>query len=69
MTHEKAFALVTEICPEKLGDLWSSTDHECCDTAWAVADQYQEAVVKLILPSGRWNSFGGQENGYCVPTR
>lgn len=26
------------------------------------------AVVKLILPSGRWNSFGGQEDGYCVPT-
>ena len=27
------------------------------------------AYVKLILPSGRWNSFGGAEDGYCVPTR
>jgi hypothetical protein len=25
--------------------------------------------VKLILPSGRWNSWGGKEDGYCVPTR
>ncbi|HUX02461.1 MAG TPA: hypothetical protein VMY35_15980 [Phycisphaerae bacterium] len=27
------------------------------------------AVVKLILPSGRWNSWGGKEDGFCVPTR
>ena len=27
------------------------------------------AVVKLILPSGKWNSWGGAEDGYCVPTR
>ena len=27
------------------------------------------ACVKLILPSGRWNSWGGEEAGYCVPTR
>lgn len=25
--------------------------------------------VKLILPSGRYNSFGGAEDGFCVPTR
>lgn len=25
--------------------------------------------VKLILPSGRYNSWGGAEDGYCVPTR
>lgn len=25
--------------------------------------------VKLILPSGRWNSFGGAEDGFCVPVR
>jgi len=25
--------------------------------------------VKLLLPSGRWNSWGGKEKGYCVPTR
>lgn len=27
------------------------------------------ACVKLVLPSGRWNSAGGAEDGYCVPTR
>ena len=27
------------------------------------------ACVKLLLPSGRWNSWGGKEDGYCVPTR
>ena len=27
------------------------------------------ACVKLILPSGRYNSWGGPEDGYCVPTR
>jgi hypothetical protein len=25
--------------------------------------------VKLLLPSGRWNSFGGREVGFCVPIR
>ena len=25
--------------------------------------------VKLILPSGRWNSLGGAESGYRVPIR
>jgi hypothetical protein len=27
------------------------------------------ACVKLILPSGRYNSCGGAECGFCVPTR
>ena len=27
------------------------------------------AVVKLLLPSGRYNSFGGKEDGYWVPVR
>lgn len=27
------------------------------------------ACVKLILPSGKHNSFGGEEHGYCVPTK
>jgi hypothetical protein len=40
---------------------------------WGIKPNFQGdprgAVVKLILPSGRWNSFGGQEDGYCVPTR
>ena len=25
--------------------------------------------VKMILPSGRWNSWGGAEEGFCVPVR
>ena len=25
--------------------------------------------VKLLLPSGRWNSWGGAAAGYCVPVR
>jgi len=25
--------------------------------------------VKLLLPSGRWNSGGGEEDGFCVPVR
>lgn len=40
MTHEKAFALVAEICPTQAGRLWNTTDHAGCDTANAVADQY-----------------------------
>lgn len=26
-------------------------------------------VVHLFLPSGKWNSWGGAECGYCVPAR
>ena len=40
MTHEHAFALVSEICPSQAGMLWDTTYHTGCDTAWAVADQY-----------------------------
>ena len=40
---------------------------------WGIKPDFQGdphgACVKLLLPSGRWNSFGGQEDGYCVPTR
>ena len=27
------------------------------------------AVLKILMPSGRYNSWGGRECGYCVPTR
>lgn len=26
------------------------------------------AVVKLVMPDGRYDSWGGKEDGYCVPT-
>ena len=40
---------------------------------WGIVPNYQGdprgAVVKLLLPSGCWNSWGGKEDGFCVPTR
>lgn len=48
MSHEKAFALVSEICPPEVwGLLWNTTDHTGCDTAWAVADQYGDDLVEI----------------------
>ena len=39
---------------------------------WGITPTYngdpRGAVVKLLLPSGTWNSFGGREDGFCVPT-
>ena len=43
-----------------------------CKT-WGIVPNYSRdprgAVVKLLLPSGRHNSWGGAEEGFCVPTR
>ena len=40
---------------------------------WGITPNYsgdpRGACVKLLLPSGRWNSGGGADDGYCVPTR
>ena len=40
---------------------------------WGIVPNFQGdprgACVKLLLPSGRWNSMGGAEDGFCVPTR
>lgn len=40
---------------------------------WSIKLNFQGdprgACVKLILPSGKWNSWGGEESGFCVPTR
>lgn len=46
MTHEHAYALVSEICPEQSGLLWNTTFHHGCDTSWAVADQYDDDEVE-----------------------
>ena len=46
MTHEKAFALVSEICPQHAGLLWNTTNHIGCDTAWAVADQFGGDMIE-----------------------
>lgn len=43
MTHPRAFALVQEICPREAGRLWDTTLAQGCDTAWAVAFQYEAA--------------------------
>ena len=52
--------------------------HQTSETE-AATDNYTERLetggnprgccVKLILPSGRWNSMGGAEDGFCVPVR
>jgi len=40
---------------------------------WGIVPSFQSdprgCCVKLLLPSGRWNSWGGEEDGFCVPTR
>lgn len=40
---------------------------------WGIKPRFSSdprgACVKLLLPSGRYNSWGGAENGFCVPTR
>lgn len=45
---------------------------EACQP-WGILPRFngdpRGCCVKLLLPSGRWNSFGGAEDGYCVPTR
>lgn len=45
MKHETAFALVAEICPAQAGLLWDTTNHDGCDTATAVADQYADDEI------------------------
>lgn len=71
MTHERAFALVCEICPNQAGMLWDTTDHTACGTAWAVADQYGDpeeydarAALRLLasgrMPSG-WEPAHARE--------
>lgn len=58
MNHEAAFALVKEHCPRQAGWLWDTTDSTGCDTAQAVADQYDDderdaaACALMILASG-----------------
>jgi len=47
MTHQQAFALVSEICPAQAGLLWNTSDHEGCDTTTAVADQYGDDLVEM----------------------
>jgi len=54
--------------------------YECCQDRirkacepWGIKPTFngdpRGACVKLLLPSGRNNSFGGAECGFCVPTR
>jgi len=38
---------------------------------WSIVPKFsaEPRGVTLLLPSGRWNSAGGEEEGFCVPTR
>lgn len=40
---------------------------------WGITPRFsgdpRGSVVKLLLPSGRWNSADGKKDGFCVPTR
>jgi hypothetical protein len=47
MTRDKALALVMDICPQHLGLLWNTTDHDGCDTSWAISDQYGDDTVEI----------------------
>ena len=53
---EMAEARITEACkPWGITPTFNGDPRGCC--------------VKLLLPSGRWNSWGGAEDGFCVPVR
>ena len=66
-------------CNRELTEGEKKQDFTACDRVtaacfpWGIVPRFsgdpRGCVVKLILPSGRWNSFGGAEDGYCVPTR
>lgn len=59
--------------------LLASRDKACEDRIkeackpWSIKPHFggdpRGCCVKLILPSGRYNSWGGAEDGFCVPTR
>ncbi len=40
---------------------------------WDIQPNFQGdprgCCVKLLLPSGHWNGWGGKEDGFCVPVR
>jgi len=71
--------LAVEACNRELTDGEKRQDDRCqlrieaACTPWGIKPTFngdpRGNVVKLLLPSGRWNSWGGKEDGYCVPTR
>lgn len=52
---------------ERIG--YRLTQHQNGNKATLFEGDPRGACVKLILPSGRNNSWGGAEEGFCVPTR
>ena len=45
MNHSTAFRLCMEECQNHIGLLWNAGGRIGCDTAWAVAEQYEEWEV------------------------
>lgn len=71
--------IATKACNEELSAHDERSGAACCARIrdackpWGIKPNFQGdprgCCVKLLLPSGRWNSMGGAEDGYCVPTR
>lgn len=71
MTHAQAFALVAEHAPQEAGRLWSTTNHEGCDTANAVADQYGEDEIEQAIADLKTLASGTTPDGWDeeIPSR
>jgi hypothetical protein len=63
-----------ELTPREVCQIGAARERieEACKP-WGIKPHFhgdpRGACVKMLLPSGRWNSMGGAEDGYCVPTR
>ena len=76
-------ATLDRLAVKQCNDPWTDCDERQVEQArarideackpWGIVAAYSRdprgAVVKLLLPSGRYNSWGGAEEGFCVPTR
>lgn len=49
MLHETAFDLVSQYAPAHAGDLWNTSNHTACDTANAIADQYDSDETEAAI--------------------
>lgn len=64
MDHETAFALVAEHAPGQAGRLWNTTNHTGCDTANAVADQYDASEVDQAIADLKTLADGETPEGW-----
>lgn len=66
-------------CNRELSKAESRKDYACqrrieaACRPWGIVPNFsgdpRGACVKMIFPSGRYNSWGGREDGFCVPVR